>query len=449
MAFPYYLETTESLKGLVKNQGGDFHTDPGDRTYPSYSTTFMTASRPPANYMPFVISMYNVATGKSEYPLNLMVNPTDIQYGSTQAVQNAYTRKSWVSTYWGRQLRTLTVSGSSAGFYYNPNEVINTVRGLQVRSGALTNYNRRNSLAFANLLALISYFKRNGAYFLTDTADQTLWNDGTSRVINVMDFVMVSYDGADHIGAFNSFTLDDHAETPYQVKYNFEFVVAGVRRDTFDGHLRRDGNDQQGRVEVSIQGDDMELAKTTRMDEDQLQKYYKIPSLPSNSGSAYLTEPVDPSQVYQQRHEIPEDLDPGVICTYSQSTGVFTVTDKTNKVLWQVDCYAGKDDGLNNPFLENVYATGPIPRGVWIIEPELRNKEPDKAPSDSTVVLTPVGDNNVFQYGREANLFRVHGGYGSGTTGASKGCIIMENQDLRKELAEFARDGGAVIVVTE
>lgn len=279
MAVPYHLQTTESLKGLIKSQGGDFHTDPADTTYPSYSGTFISAMRPPPNYIPFVISLYNVETGEARYPLTLMVNPTDIQYGHTHAVQNAYTRRSWVTTYWGQQLQTLTVSGSSAGFYYNPNQVMNTVRGLRIRNGGLTNYNRRNSLEFANLLALVSFFKRNGSYFLTDNADQTLWNDGTSRVINVMDFVMISYDGADHVGSFNTFTLDDNANMPYRINYNFEFVVAGFRGDFLDGHLRKDENDKIGSVQVSIQGDDMELTKTARMDEQELNDYFKLPSI--------------------------------------------------------------------------------------------------------------------------------------------------------------------------
>jgi len=446
MAVPYHLDTTESLKGLIKSQGGDYHVDPAGTTYPGYSTTFMSAMRPPANYIPFVISLYNVETGEARYPLTLMVNPSDIQYGHTHAVQNAYTRRSWVTTYWGQQLQTLTVSGSSAGFYYNPNEVANTVRGLRIRTGGLTNYNRRNSLEFANLLALVSFFKRNGAYFLTDTADQTLWNDGTSRVINVMDFVMVSYDGADHVGAFNTFTLDDTASTPYRINYNFEFVVAGLRGDSFDGHLRKDGNEKVGNVQVSIQGGDMELAKTVRMNEDQMQKYYNVPPLPSTPGNARTYEPVDPSVVSRQVHDIPGDLDPEIICTYSQSTGEFVVTDKTGKVLWTKDCYSGKGEGINNPTLEYVVEVGPIPRGVWVIEPETRDRN-NGAPSDSTVTLTPVGDNNTFQYGR--SVFRIHGGYGPGNLNASRGCIIMEGKDLRDELAMWAGSGGAVVVVTE
>ena len=276
-------DTGNALGGLVRTQGGDFHLYPSQTTYPPSSMTYMYAAHAPKDYVPFVISMYNVEKDEVLYPLTLMVNPNDIQYGHVKSMQNAYTRKGWASTYWGWQQRTITASGSSAGFYYNPNEVVNTAEGLRVRHGGITNYYRRNSLAFANLLALVSYYKRNGAYFLNDIGEQTYWKDGTSRVIHVMDMVMVSYDGTDHIGGFSTFVVNESATMPYRIEYNFEFVVGGIRGDFFDGHLRKADNDANPKVEVSIQGDDMELTKTTRMDEEQLNQYFKVetPSFPA------------------------------------------------------------------------------------------------------------------------------------------------------------------------
>jgi hypothetical protein len=285
---PY--ETTISLDGLAKVQGGDYHLSPSNNTYPSTSSTYMSAARTPTNYIPFVISLYKIDTDEALYPLNLMVNPNDIQYGHGKVVQGSYTRKGWVSSYWGSQMRTLTVSGNSAGFYYNPNQVMSTVDGLKIKSGGLTNYSRRNSIAFANLLALISYYKRNGAFFLKDTAEQTYWRDGTSRVIHVMDMVMVSYDQTDFIGSFNTFTLNDTAANPYRIEYNFEFIVGGIRGDKVEGHIHMADNDSNPKVEISLQGDDMELTKTTRMDEEELNQYFMMPNIPPSGISATYSD---------------------------------------------------------------------------------------------------------------------------------------------------------------
>lgn len=291
-----HLETTEALRGLSQMQGGDYHLNPKSSVYPSASTTYESAVRPPANYVPFVISMYNVETDEARWPLNLLVNPSDLQYGHAKSVNNSYTRKGWVSSYWGSQTRTLTVSSMTAGFYYNPNQVVTTTQGLKIATGGLSNYNRRSSLAFANLLALISFYKRNGAYFLNDTSEQTYWKDGTSRVINVMDFIMISYDGTDHVGGFNTFTINDTATNPFRIEYNFEFVIAGIRGDNFDGHLRKSNNDVNPRVEISLQGDDMELTKTVQMSEEELNENFRIPPPPVQ-------------QSYEYEYSIPEATD--------------------------------------------------------------------------------------------------------------------------------------------
>jgi len=139
-----------------------------------------------------------------------------------------------------------------------------------------------------------------------------MWGDGTSRVINVMDFVMVSYDGTDHIGAFNSFTINESATMPYRIPYNFEFIVAGVRGDSFDGHLRKANNDSSGSVQVSIQGDDMELTKTVRMDEKSLNKYFHLSSIAGRQRSASLASPA--------YHEYP---------SYSLANPTIDITDNT------------------------------------------------------------------------------------------------------------------------
>jgi len=304
---PYsHLETTEALRWLAEHQGGDFHLDPSSSAYPSASTIYMSAVRAPANFVPFVISLYNIETGEARFPLNLMVNPTDIQYGHGKSVQNVYTRKGWVSTYWGSQLRTMTVSGSSAGFYYNPNQIISTVQGLGIAVGGLSNYNRKNSIAYANLLALVSYYKRNAAYFLSGVSDQTYWKDGTSRVINVMDFVMISYDGTDHLGGFNTFTLNDEATNPYRIEYNFEFVVAGIVGDKFDGHLRRENNDVNGKVEISVQGADMELTKTVTMNADELNQYFNVPRTPVSRSYEYEYGNVEAENEYVYSTDTPD-----------------------------------------------------------------------------------------------------------------------------------------------
>lgn len=76
--------------------------------------------------------------------------------------------------------------------------------------------------------------------------------------------------------------------------------------------------------------------------------------------------------------------------------------------------YSGKGQGRNNPAMEKVVATGPIPAGEWSI-----GKPRTSARTGPHVLdLTPVGHR---AHGRSA--FQIHGDNKTGD--ASSGCIIL------------------------
>jgi Protein of unknown function (DUF2778) len=99
--------------------------------------------------------------------------------------------------------------------------------------------------------------------------------------------------------------------------------------------------------------------------------------------------------------------------TYQQSTGKLTRDGKEIAT-----GYSGKGltsaTGRNNPDMENVAASGPIPRGQYSIG-ALRNSE-NTGPN--VMDLTPVGHS---AHGRSA--FQIHGN--NRANDASHGCIIL------------------------
>jgi hypothetical protein len=84
--------------------------------------------------------------------------------------------------------------------------------------------------------------------------------------------------------------------------------------------------------------------------------------------------------------------------------------------------YSGRGAGRNNPDMQEVRATGPIPAGRW------RIGTPRK--SDRTgpyaMNLTPIGHN---AHGRDA--FQIHGD--NATSTASSGCVIL-NRSTRERI---------------
>lgn len=89
--------------------------------------------------------------------------------------------------------------------------------------------------------------------------------------------------------------------------------------------------------------------------------------------------------------------------------------------------YAGHGEGKNNPAMEQVANTGPIPRGNHTIGPPRNTK--DHGPH--VLPLTPHQDNRMF--GRSG--FLIHGDSKKAPGTASHGCIIL-GPLVRKQISQ-------------
>lgn len=95
---------------------------------------------------------------------------------------------------------------------------------------------------------------------------------------------------------------------------------------------------------------------------------------------------------------------------YSQSTGGLSRDGKSIGI-----GYAGTGKGRNNPAMQDVKKTGPLPRGMYTIGKAYSH--PHLGPC--TMNLEPDASNEMF--GR--SLFRIHGD--NTAHDASEGCIVM------------------------
>lgn len=268
------LDTTLAFRDLVSRQGGGLHFSE-DAYYPIESSEYLTQVRNPDGAKPFKISVYNAKEDTEELSLVLLINPNDIQIGQVFVVGNTYTRKGWLPTLWGNQQSTITSAGFTAAFIYDSGQASLTDQGYKEIHEGIVNYYRKESIGFINFLTLVAIFKNNAYYHLNAKENETYFRDGTSRVISVIDQIKISYDGSEYLGSFTSFTLDEKGDAPFNLEYNFEFVVSGLRGDKVEGHVRQGDNYLNTDTNISIQGQDMGFLRTVRMDEDELNKHYK------------------------------------------------------------------------------------------------------------------------------------------------------------------------------
>ena len=106
---------------------------------------------------------------------------------------------------------------------------------------------------------------------------------------------------------------------------------------------------------------------------------------------------------------------------YSQTTGQLT---RDGKLV--ATGYAGKGAGKNNPKVEHLRDTGPLPRGRYRIG---RPYEHSKL-GPHVMNLQPIGH---AAHGRTA--FRIHGESTSRPGAASDGCIILSPRNIRQQIS--------------
>ena len=272
--------TMNGTQGSVsKNAVKSFSSRSNTRSGGDFKYTSVRRPNRAKGTIPFKISLLNskqLASSEEDESIKaliLLVNPSDINIGSSQSISDQYGRDAHIVTMWGANQTTITGNGSSGAFI--------TSNGIS--SGENIQYaglQRKDTLAYANLISFIGLIRNNGYYGIrTDsegsdyvrnpesfTPDKTTLADGKTaidlierpsyltpiigegrtRVIHVMDTVCIKYDGTSYIGSFVSFTLDSSADKPYRFTYSFEFLCSGLLGDKVEGHINDGTNKNSG-----------------------------------------------------------------------------------------------------------------------------------------------------------------------------------------------------------
>lgn len=101
--------------------------------------------------------------------------------------------------------------------------------------------------------------------------------------------------------------------------------------------------------------------------------------------------------------------------------------------------YSGAVGAQNDPRREGERAVGPIPRGVWLLDPPVSSH-----PRLGPVVIPLEARDAATAQGRSA--FFIHGDNSAGDGSASKGCIILSRK-TRDIIAAFYWAGVRVLTV--
>jgi RHS repeat-associated protein len=123
-------------------------------------------------------------------------------------------------------------------------------------------------------------------------------------------------------------------------------------------------------------------------------------------------------------------VDPlGLDWVVSQSTGQVTHVNSSGTSTNVGTGYAGHGAGVNNPNMQNVQGTGPLPQGTYTIETQRNNRTGSGTNLPGSMRLTPSPANTM--YGRVG--FLIHGDNSRGDRSASEGCVVL-NPNIRNQI---------------
>ncbi len=88
-------------------------------------------------------------------------------------------------------------------------------------AGGLSNQNRIASLSYLNLTSLVSIFRNNGVLHTSGVGSDA--NNAGVPLVTMSCFIF--YDRRVYIGSFDSFGVNDSAEKPFSLDYEFQFTV--------------------------------------------------------------------------------------------------------------------------------------------------------------------------------------------------------------------------------
>jgi hypothetical protein len=139
----------------------------------------------------------------------LHVNPSSMSWSYAKQIERIQTKGGWVEQHWGEAARSMSLNMATGGFKRLYSGLSNVTGG-----GIDLDGTRRETIAYDKYLDLLAAFHNNGSIY--DSSGQ----------IAFQGIIKVTFDGGIYLGWFNSFTVNEAAEKPYQFELSAEFTVA-------------------------------------------------------------------------------------------------------------------------------------------------------------------------------------------------------------------------------
>ncbi|MDF4005131.1 RHS repeat-associated core domain-containing protein [Luteibacter sp. PPL552] len=134
----------------------------------------------------------------------------------------------------------------------------------------------------------------------------------------------------------------------------------------------------------------------------------------------------------------------GLDWVYHQRTGQLEHVDENGNVRRVGNGYSGQGNGVNNPDMQNVPDSGPLPRGQYTIGQQRDNRTGAGHQLPGSMRLNPSTGNDM--QGRAG--FLIHGPHANDQMDSSNGCPIF-SRDVRNQIGQGVSSGDNQLRVVE
>lgn len=146
----------------------------------------------------------------------LHVNPSGLDFSYSKIVSREQTMMGWVETYFGDGVMTINLENAS-GAFIRPYTGLSAITGPVAVNGTSFGTNiggtRRDTITYDKYLDSLALFHNNGSIY-----------DDMGNVA-LQGRIKMSFDGGTWFGWFQSFSVTDSADSPYQFKSSLAMQV--------------------------------------------------------------------------------------------------------------------------------------------------------------------------------------------------------------------------------
>lgn len=161
----------------------------------------------------------------------LYANPKDLSFQYSKKNSITQTMTGWVEYYWGDEPITITLNVPTGGFVRvgtGLSAITGPVSSKGQSYGLNTGGTRRDTIQYDKMLDLLALFHNNGSVY-----------DRTGNIA-LQGRIKMSFDGGTWLGWFQSFSVEETSESPFQFQLSavlqIEREIRGVR--TQGGYYR-------------------------------------------------------------------------------------------------------------------------------------------------------------------------------------------------------------------